>query len=121
MYKGVSVCHINDLAVDVIAGSKVFRCKFSRIRYTYYLEINCASNTVGKELKISTSNLPSICELDVNGTLANPYKASCVTDISPEECITPLNCSADGFCECESPATQFYNRDNNTCDASRYL
>ncbi|CAG2239869.1 PLG [Mytilus edulis] len=111
-----------EYAVEVLSGSKVFLCNDSSEARNVYLDSTCASNTIGREVRITTTgHTLLLCEVDINGTLVNLYKASCVTDIKPEECITPLNCSADGFCDCESPATQFYNRNNNTCIDSRYL
>ncbi|XP_071122899.1 uncharacterized protein [Mytilus edulis] len=105
-----------EYAVEVLSGSKVFLCNDSSEARNVYLDSTCASNTIGREVRITTTgHTLLLCEVDINGTLVNLYKASCVTDIKPEECITPLNCSADGFCDCESPTTQFYNRNNNTC------
>ncbi|VDI55403.1 Hypothetical predicted protein [Mytilus galloprovincialis] len=105
-----------EYAVEVLSGSKVFLCNDSSEARNVYLDSTCASDIIGREVRITTTvHTLLLCEVDINGTLVNLYKASCLTDIKPEECITPLNCSADGFCDCESPATQFYNRNNNTC------
>ncbi|XP_076116855.1 uncharacterized protein LOC143084329 [Mytilus galloprovincialis] len=103
------------VTVEVLSGSKVLFCDITPVEKHVYRIATCASNAVGKEVRISTGYRFILCEVDIDGTLANPYKANCLTDIKPEECITPLNCSVDGFCDCESPATQFYARKSNTC------
>ncbi|XP_052067716.1 uncharacterized protein LOC127706993 [Mytilus californianus] len=76
IFTGESLDRFDRFAVDVIAGSKEFRCEYSRgdphSYMSYYREVNCASNTVGKELKIASTIFHSLCEVDVNGTLANP-------------------------------------------------